>query len=457
MPAVMPGRALAGERALGEVRQGAAAPQGPQRPRLLLRPDARGGRHRPRAARGALVPRPADEPLPDPGEVPGRGAAALRAHARPRVHHEGRVLVPRRPRRRASASTRYMYDDLHAHLRALRPRRSAPSRPDTGAIGGSRRTSSRCSPTRARTRSSSATRCGYAANVEKAEVRAASPPRRRPARRARARRDARAADVEEVQRVPRRCRRSASSRRWSTDRRRRRPWSCSCAATTRCPRRSSRPRSAARRSRSPTSDTCERVTGAPVGFAGPVGLARAHRSPTRRCAARAAWRAAPTAPTSTSSASITARDFAGAHVRRPPPGARRRPLPALRSGTLRAPPRHRGRPGLLPRHQVLRGDEARRSSAPTARSGPIEMGCYGIGVTRTIAAAIEQHHDDAGIIWPAPLAPFGGARRAGERRRRRRCARPPSASCSELERPGVDVLLDDRDERPGRRSSRTPT
>ena len=34
------------------------------------------------------------------------------------------------------------------------------------------------------------------------------------------------------------------------------------------------------------------------------------------------------------------------------------------------------------------------------------MGCYGIGITRTVAAAIEQNHDDAGIIWPMPLAPF---------------------------------------------------
>ena len=35
----------------------------------------------------------------------------------------------------------------------------------------------------------------------------------------------------------------------------------------------------------------------------------------------------------------------------------------------------------------------------------MEMGCYGIGITRTVAAAIEQNHDDAGIIWPRPLAP----------------------------------------------------
>src|SRR5207247_11444771 len=41
------------------------------------------------------------------------------------------------------------------------------------------------------------------------------------------------------------------------------------------------------------------------------------------------------------------------------------------------------------------------------RERPIEMGCYGVGITRTVAAAIEQHHDDAGIIWPAPVAPYG--------------------------------------------------
>ena len=37
---------------------------------------------------------------------------------------------------------------------------------------------------------------------------------------------------------------------------------------------------------------------------------------------------------------------------------------------------------------------------------PIEMGCYGIGVTRVVAAAIEQHHDERGIVWPEAMAPF---------------------------------------------------
>jgi prolyl-tRNA synthetase len=79
---------------------------------------------------------------------------------------------------------------------------------------------------------------------------------------------------------------------------------------------------------------------------------------------------------------------------------------------------------------------------------PIEMGCYGIGITRTIAAAIEQHHDDGGIIWPTPLAPYGALvvplaaadAQLGETAER---------LAAELEAAGVDTLLDDRDERPG--------
>ena len=78
----------------------------------------------------------------------------------------------------------------------------------------------------------------------------------------------------------------------------------------------------------------------------------------------------------------------------------------------------------------------------------IFMGCYGIGVGRTVAAAIEQNHDDNGIIWPLPIAPFEvivtlvnpnevESKDAAER------------LYSELLAAGVDVLLDDRDERPG--------
>src|SRR5438132_11752743 len=80
---------------------------------------------------------------------------------------------------------------------------------------------------------------------------------------------------------------------------------------------------------------------------------------------------------------------------------------------------------------------------------PFEMGCYGIGVTRIVGAAIEQNHDPRGIIFPAPIAPFAvcivpiglhksaAVREAAER------------LYGELTTAGIDVLLDDREERPG--------
>ena len=83
------------------------------------------------------------------------------------------------------------------------------------------------------------------------------------------------------------------------------------------------------------------------------------------------------------------------------------------------------------------------------KSKLIEMGCYGIGVTRLVAAAIEQNHDDKGIIWSRALAPFevvvcplGYNKSAAVRD-------TADALYRELSAAGVDVLLDDRDERPG--------
>jgi prolyl-tRNA synthetase len=79
---------------------------------------------------------------------------------------------------------------------------------------------------------------------------------------------------------------------------------------------------------------------------------------------------------------------------------------------------------------------------------PIVMGSYGIGVERIISAAVEQNHDHDGIIWPKSLSPFDvivtvtnikddRLREAGEK------------LCRELQRGGLEVLLDDRDERAG--------
>jgi prolyl-tRNA synthetase len=76
------------------------------------------------------------------------------------------------------------------------------------------------------------------------------------------------------------------------------------------------------------------------------------------------------------------------------------------------------------------------------------MGCYGIGVGRTAAAAVEQNNDENGIIWPEPIAPFLVTVL---------CLDPSNAEALSvagkihdgLEACGIDVLLDDRQERPG--------
>jgi prolyl-tRNA synthetase len=83
------------------------------------------------------------------------------------------------------------------------------------------------------------------------------------------------------------------------------------------------------------------------------------------------------------------------------------------------------------------------------QANPMEMGCYGIGVSRIVAAAIEQNNDLRGILWPLPLAPFqvalapiGWGKSAEVRAQATRLH-------DELSSAGVEVLLDDRDERPG--------
>jgi prolyl-tRNA synthetase len=85
----------------------------------------------------------------------------------------------------------------------------------------------------------------------------------------------------------------------------------------------------------------------------------------------------------------------------------------------------------------------------SGKAATLYMGCYGIGVTRVVAASIEQNHDSRGIIWPDAIAPFQlvivpinapkspAVRETAER------------LYNELLAAGVDVLLDDRDERPG--------
>jgi prolyl-tRNA synthetase len=77
------------------------------------------------------------------------------------------------------------------------------------------------------------------------------------------------------------------------------------------------------------------------------------------------------------------------------------------------------------------------------------MGCYGIGVTRVVAAAIEQNHDEKGIIWPEPIAPYTVLLVTLNHDRSEAVRNAADALYSELGAAGIDVLYDDRDARPG--------
>lgn len=79
---------------------------------------------------------------------------------------------------------------------------------------------------------------------------------------------------------------------------------------------------------------------------------------------------------------------------------------------------------------------------------PIVMGCYGIGVTRTLAAVVEQHHDDNGIIWPVSVAPYHVIITLVKPKDEVQ-AKVAEDIYEKLQKAGIEVLLDDRDERPG--------
>ncbi len=77
------------------------------------------------------------------------------------------------------------------------------------------------------------------------------------------------------------------------------------------------------------------------------------------------------------------------------------------------------------------------------------MGCYGIGVTRVVAAAIEQNHDERGIIWPAPIAPFQVVLVPLNLQKSARVRELTDQLYAEFTAAGIEVLCDDRDARPG--------
>ena len=85
----------------------------------------------------------------------------------------------------------------------------------------------------------------------------------------------------------------------------------------------------------------------------------------------------------------------------------------------------------------------------SGKSRAFEMGCYGIGVTRIVGAAIEQNHDARGIIFPQPIAPFQLALVPISYRKSAQVRETCDRLYLELAAAGIEVLLDDRDERPG--------
>jgi prolyl-tRNA synthetase len=83
------------------------------------------------------------------------------------------------------------------------------------------------------------------------------------------------------------------------------------------------------------------------------------------------------------------------------------------------------------------------------KSQVMEMGCYGIGVSRVVASAIEQNHDDRGIIWPESMAPFLLVISPIGYHKSEQVKEAANKLYMEFEKAGIEVLLDDRDERPG--------
>jgi prolyl-tRNA synthetase len=83
------------------------------------------------------------------------------------------------------------------------------------------------------------------------------------------------------------------------------------------------------------------------------------------------------------------------------------------------------------------------------RAKPMLMGCYGIGVTRLLGAAIEQNNDERGIVWPDAIAPFTVVITPVGYRKSEAVREAADQLYAQLVADGIDVLLDDRDERPG--------
>jgi prolyl-tRNA synthetase len=195
-----------------------------------------------------------------------------------------------------------------------------------------------------------------------------------------------------------------------------------------------------------TDRVVEEVTGAPVGFAGPVGL----KIPVHcdnEVAALASFVCGANERDQHYKNVVQGRDFTATKLgdyRQSAPGDR---CPRCETGHFN------GYRGIEVGHVFFLGTKysvALKANFldATGTERPMIMGCYGIGVTRIAAAAIEQHHDADGISWPVPIAPFEVnllSLQANDPQVTSVCERLEG----ELAAAGIEVLYDDRDERPG--------
>jgi prolyl-tRNA synthetase len=195
-----------------------------------------------------------------------------------------------------------------------------------------------------------------------------------------------------------------------------------------------------------SDNTVREVTGAPVGFAGPVGLKVPVYCDVEICAMADFVVGANQGDAHLTGVNLE-RDFtpiACGDYRQAGPGDA---CPRCDNGTFK------GYRGIEVGHVFFLGT---KYSKPMGVSfldvdgieKPATMGCYGIGVTRIVAAAIEQNHDANGIVWPVPIAPFEVAVLELQQDDDNVIA-VSKRIYEELQKAGIEALYDDRDERAG--------
>jgi len=191
--------------------------------------------------------------------------------------------------------------------------------------------------------------------------------------------------------------------------------------------------------------TIERVTGAPVGFAGPVGLTvPVHADSSLKGIAGAV-----------TGANRNDTHLANVNLERDADVTAYHDLCLVRDadGCPKCKAALAEKRGIEVGHVFKLGTKYSDSLHASyldvgGHEKPLVMGCYGIGVTRTLQAVIEQSHDPKGIVWPTAIAPYAVTILVLDPKREP-CVDVARMVADGLEERGIDVLLDDREERPG--------